>query len=833
MNRKTFAIREWSGESTASLLAQTINNLVMGVSHRRSLCKMLTGILLTTFTTVAFAKVCVWTGNGTPNPDASDNLVWTDPGNWEDGNVPVDGDTVSFTERNTTIHRIHKNLTLENLYYTNTLGTTFNGKSTHTLTLTGNDSRIVVGNGITATLRARVNLAAGARLSIETGNSSSAFNYNQPGKLTGSGEITKTGPGKIQMLDVDNSEFAGTWHIHDGSAAVFAAIDNAFGSSDSVVHLYNSSADARYGGTFNSTFFLHDSTFVTYRTATLNGDVTLIAESKNDYPFYLQGVRNATYYQESSPPGIVFNGNLNCDNTLYRCRPMFYAYFASASGVGTTFHATFNGTMDTGAKPIESLHKQAAIDRVIFHVNKPIVTTSSTGAILYGEDMVLCGVENAFGTRDIQFGQTKQNSAGIVFDMCGHDQNVNRIIYAETSGYSTTASITSSRGPALFKTNGHKNGGDQYPQTIPSLDGEASISFNKTPSVSASGTWTFSGGNTTGWIFTTYPGCDLTAAAFPNLGGIGLKGVGKVYVNATTALKNGVKFEFDSMSTGYLRVDTGVNIGAAQVIYDNVDVPAGTYCRTGAGVAGATDAAWLGESGYDGTVTIAAHNPSLIWTGAGDHTLLGAANWGANESPDLTDSSLTLDFRRATAEVPVILSGRFAPACVLTSGDISQGSPAFTGDGMLALSGSGVATNNFAFTGTASFEWNGPGTLCLVNPSDTSGKLTVNGGRVVIAAGSAWGGDVFVAQGAVLEVEGGRDGTAFSSNSKVALYGILELGDSVMEDVAELKVNGAIVGRDRTYGSSTSGALIADNAHFAGTGVIISRAIKGLKVIFR
>lgn len=795
--------------------------------------KMFSAVYVATLAAVAFAKVCVWTGGGTPDPDASNNLVWTDPDNWEGGNVPVDGDTVSFTERNTTVHRIRKNLTLENLYYTNTLGTTFNGVDTHPLTLTGKDSRIVVGNDITATLRVWINLAADAKLSIETGNSKSSFNYKQPGKLTGSGEITKTGPGKIQMFDVDNGEFAGTWHIHDGSATIFEAIDNAFGSANSVAHLYNSSVDARYGGTFDNIFFLHDSTFVTYRTATLNGDVTLVSESKNDYPFYLQGVRNATYYLESSPPGIVFNGNLNCDNTLYRCRPLFYAYTAAADGAGTTFHATFNGTMDTGVKPIESYHKQVTIDRVIFRVNKPIAATSTTGAILYGEDMVLCGVENAFGTRDIQFGQTKQNSAGIVFDMCGYDQNVNRIIYVQSSGYSTIASITSSRGSAMFKTNGHKIGGDPYPQTIPSLDGEASLSFNKAAGVSASGVWTFSGGNTTGWIFTTYPGCDLTTAAFPNLGGIGLKGIGKVYVNAATALKNGVKLEFESMSTGYLRVDTGVNIDAAQVIYDNVDVPAGTYCRTGAGVAGATDAAWLGESGYDGTVTIAAHDPSLIWTGAGDHTLLDAANWGANESPDLTDSTLTLDFRRATPETPVVLSGRVAPVCTLTSGDVSQGTPVFAGNGTLALSGTGGVTNNFAFTESASLEWNGPGTLYLKNPSGTAGMLTVNGGRVVIAAGSAWKGDVLVAQGAALEIEGGRGSAVFSSDSRICLNGVLELGSGVVEDVAMLKVDGRTAIRGKTYGSSASDALIANDGHFAGTGVITSQAVKGMNLSFR
>ena len=293
-----------------------------------------------------------------------------------------------------------------------------------------------------------------------------------------------------------------------------------------------------------------------------------------------------------------------------------------------------------------------------------------------------------------------------------------------------------------------------------------------------------------------------------------------------------MKLEFDSMSTGCLRVDTGVNIDAAQVIYDNVDVPAGTYCRTGAGVAGATDAAWLGGgTGYDGTVTVAAHNPSLVWTGAGDRTLSNAANWGANESPDLTDSSLTLDFRRANAEAPVVLSGRVAPACVLTSGDISQGAPTFSGDGTLALSGSGVATNNFAFSGAASFEWNGPGTLCLKEPSTSTGTLVVNGGKVVLLSGSAWAGDVQVAAGATLAVEGGRDSEAFSATSKVRIYGMLELGSGVDETVGALFVDGRLARRLKTYGSTESGAIVCDGSHFAGAGTIRSDAVKGMKVI--
>ena len=144
-----------------------------------------------------------------------------------------------------------------------------------------------------------------------------------------------------------------------------------------------------------------------------------------------------------------------------------------------------------------------------------------------------------------------------------------------------------------------------------------------------------------------------------------------------------------------------------------------------------------------------------------------------------------------------------------------------------------MVTNNFSFTESASLEWNGPGTLHLKNPSDTSGTLTVNSGCVVLGSGAAWSGNVAVAGGATLEVEGGREDTAFSSNSKVSLNGVLELGSGVSESVAKLSVNGRTVTRDKTYGSSASNSVIADDTHFAGMGVITSAAIKGIEVNFR
>ena len=287
-----------------------------------------------------------------------------------------------------------------------------------------------------------------------------------------------------------------------------------------------------------------------------------------------------------------------------------------------------------------------------------------------------------------------------------------------------------------------------------------------------------------------------------------------------------MKLDFNSRTTGYLRLDSDVAITAAQVVDGGIDLAPGKYCRTGAGVENATEVDWLGGGeGYNGTVTIQEHTPSLIWTGAGDCTLSDAGNWGANESPDLTDTTLTLDFRYATAENPILLSGTVAPACAMTSGDVSQGSPAFGGSGTLVLSGSAVETNNFSFTGGASLTYSGTGTLVLrCSDSDTTGTLTVSSGKVVLD-GSSWLGSVVVASGAELEVLSSCGSGVFSpaegeNRCGIVLNGKLTLGKGVSAMAGRIEVAGSPLRAKRTYGSSSSPASSVDDVHFGGEGVI-------------
>ena len=247
---------------------------------------------------------------------------------------------------------------------------------------------------------------------------------------------------------------------------------------------------------------------------------------------------------------------------------------------------------------------------------------------------------------------------------------------------------------------------------------------------------------------------------------------------------------------------------------------------------------WLGGDGYNGTVTVLAHDPVLVWTGAGDGSLTGAANWGANESPDLTDPSLTLDFRRATSANPIALSGVVAPAAAITSGDINQGAPHFTGEGTLVLDGTTVETNSLVFTGNASLTYNGTGTLVLKGSvSSTTGTLTVASGKVILD-GSAWHGNVVVMSSAELEVLSSCGPSVFTGESGASrctlrLDGRLSLGAGVSAEAKAAWIGGCLAHRDKTYGSSESAAVMRDDVHFAGSGTLVSRSVPGMMMIVK
>ena len=788
-------------------------------------------LALSLSTFVAEAKVCVWSGGGTPHDNG--HLYWTDSGNWVDGNVPADGDTVSFEAKAATGIRLGKALTLENLFFTNAVGATCYGDRNHILTLTGADSEIVIGS-TRAYWRVPLRVNPDAELKID---SAGTVDFNDIAIFYGSGEIVKVGSGPI-FLYTSSPDFSGTWRFRNGEVTIAQAVEYPFGSTVATVHIYGANTAEGTSATFvnrktarfANAFFIHDCNIRTFSTATFDGDVTFISEQKDSRAFQLDGSWNTTHSSAVSPPGYIFNGAVTFDTAS-----PFTGYFQPYVNGTADFFIEFNGTMNNGARRLELARKNNS-DSGAVYINTPIVTTASTSLYAYGSEVKFyCGADEVLGGngKDISFGDKNKNSENLLLDLCGHDQTVSRLFFTQSDGYLTSGSITSSKGPATLYSTRVYNGSDNH--RMLSLDGEVSLSLEK-GNANQFPDFVFSGGSTTGWILSNYPACDFTQAAFPNLSGIALRGTGIAFVNSTTALKSGIKLDFDNLTTGYLRVDTGVSLTASQVLTGNVDVAAGTYCRTGAGVEGATEVPWLGGDGYNGTVTVLAHDPVLVWTGAGDGSLTGAANWGANESPDLTDPSLTLDFRRATSANPIALSGMVTPAATITSGDIGQGTPHFTGNGTLVLGGTGVETNNYIFVGNASLTYNGTGTLVLKKSASTgTGTLRVASGGKVVLDGSTWYGTIVVESGAELEVLSSCGSSVFAPASgenlcTVELDGRLALGADVAAVVKKLKINGKPVFPGKTRGSSESTADVQDDVHFAGGGTVVSLSRLGLLI---
>ena len=771
---------------------------------------MVTAFAVGMFSPAVSAKTCVWTGQGTPDATLGNELMWTDAGNWKDGDVPMNGDTVVFVEQNKTTHRLNKNLELENFFYTNTLGTTFNSKETFRLTLTGTKSEIVcdldsAGKAVTATIRVRIEVGDGAKLALRTLNKCSV-SLKTPGAFLGSGDVVKEGAGDFNLY-VSSPDFTGTFTDKEGSVKVMAGdLAYPFGAYETPVHFYGA-LDVRYRSTYNNPIFLHDCYIFAYQEVTLNGDVTFVSETADNKPMYLEGVYGKDYYSADCQPAFVVNGKLKCDSRKHTARPMFYAYGSDAKPL-SNFSVTLNGGFEGWTRELGTSKKYAG-DKVTICLNTPFVTSSSSGILLYNTDRIVCGAKNVLQGKDVGFYTTSGiDNTDEVFDLNGYDQSIYRLLRSPKDGYKLEGSITSTRGPATL-TAGAIYNGEGPNRTIESLDGEVSLVLNK-GNASKAGDVLFKGGTTTGWIVSDWAGCDLSQAAFPNLAGIGLKGAGIAYVGATTALKEGVRLDFNGRTTGYLRVETGTDIKAAQVVDGGVDVPAGVYCRVGAGIGGATEVAWLGGDGYNGTVTVAAHAASAIWTGAAnDGDLTNGNNWGSGTAPDLSDVDMTVDFRYATAANPILLNGTVNLSAAMTCGDINQGQPMFGGTGTLVLGGSGTVTNTMAFTDQASLTWNGPGTLVLKDGASTSaGTLAVKAGKVVLAGDADWTGTV-------------------------ELDGQMELAGKSAYQVQALYLNGTLARYNKQYGSSASSAAIKDDVHFAGTGTVLSMTKTGLMFFVR
>jgi len=292
-------------------------------------------------------------------------------------------------------------------------------------------------------------------------------------------------------------------------------------------------------------------------------------------------------------------------------------------------------------------------------------------------------------------------------------------------------------------------------------------------------------------------------------------------VDENTQLNSDMCIDFHGRSTGAVRVKTGSNLTVRHAVIEYVDLPAGVYCPTGAGVSGATEVDWLGGAdGYAGTVTVAEHDPLWVWTGKGDGTtLVSAENWGCNLSPDLTDPKLVMDFGHAAPNTTITLTGNVAPAGTISFGAYTKNKVSFAGEGSLAIAGTGDQVFTASFAGNASLTYAGTGTLTIKDGFSSSlGTLTVASGKVVLDA-SSWVGKVAVAPGAELEVVGNCGSNVFGAPNdnrcRFDLKGRLVLAEGIDAKIKYLVINGTLARRNKTYGSSASAAECIDDVHFS------------------
>ena len=778
-------------------------------------------------TTSAFAVTRTWTGNGTP---VGIYLYWSDPANWDTG-CPTNGDSVVMSPSSSgkNIWADISNLKLENFTLSDA-----NQSSSLTIqgfvTLTGTESSISISKVSVYGLMG-IALPEGAKLTLDIGSGRSYFS-NIANAFSGSGTIVKTGAGSI-LFGYSNENFDGVWEFEKGvvytSSSSSADACSPFGSLKSKAHFYDDDCGSAYNAScefqkraeINSEVFFHGRVAVAaYQTITFNGDVHSIPTVAQTQTF--RGTKNTSYNRDDSPAGYVFNGLLEIDQSTAAGKFQFLN-----SGYDSRFLVSINGeTLKLGSNNF-IYDKESGGQGMTCHFGAAFETTTANAQFTFKDYVsVYCEKPNVFAAgKNLAFGVSGTGVTGAVLDLQGFDQKVNTTLFYEGTG--KDAVITSTKGPAVYST----GVGSATTRILPCLNGAVSVEIR---SSTYTGSYPLRGGDTTGRIKAAFP-VDFTGVSFPNLGALELTGKANAIIAADTVINENIRLDLNGLSSGKMNVATGKNLKVDSVIHGDVDVPAGTYCRAGAGTAD-NEAAWMGGTDCNGVVTIAAdHDPTWVWTGKGDGTTLSAAaNWGANAAPDLTDGTLTLDFRHATGDAAITLNADVAVKDVAFP---QGGFATFTGDKTLTLAG-GDHEIDAAFTGTSSLTYAGTGTLTLKGGvSTTKGTLTVTSGKVVLDSAS-WQGAVAVAEGAELVVLESCGDTPFGaeegdSTTYLTLNGKLSLSEGVAATVRGLVIAGKIAKAGVTYGASESAATKQDDVHFASKGVITSLTGPGILLIVR
>lgn len=792
----------------------------------------------------AHAETCVWTGA----QDADRYLYTSNPKNWQDEQVPVEGDTVviSTTSDKTIIWTFA--FPLENFFFTNTMGGVITANPNCKIRVTGRASEMV--SAASLYLYAPIEVDEGAQFALRLEKGSILFDSSN--KLFGKGEILVTGTNKEMSVNPrPNPNFHGTWNIYapiwiagtkDGVTSL------PFGADDCTVNVYGKNANdtARFGrlsfegaadvaGAVN----LYDSATVGVSPASTNEDALVTFQSNVTYTGSTGANMmelSCTIANANRRSGYVFLGDCVCTsgNMNIFTYSQSGTYYLEVRG---RFYPTKSGP------PVVSLMEPTSQARAEVRLGGPIssghvwklVPRSRQAFHLLAPDILPRGA--------IMVGWDSGTSEDVSLDLHGHDQALTAIQFWDNGPHDFV--VTSSERPATLRV-GNNEG---IVHAMPRLNGQLSVyGYNIGNNNGNAGLQFANEGDTSGWIGTERNTLTFTSAAkYPNLGGIECTGAGSVVIEAGAIFNPAMTLDVHDVTGLGLRLATGADLTVRHAFVEGIDLPAGVYCRTGAGVEGATEVDWLKAGPNDaadakgGTVTVTAHDPVWIWTGKGASTsFTDPANWGANAAPDLTNPALTLNFKNAAgrSDVVVPLEGVVAPAGSVNCGDYSKGAVTFGGTGTLVLGGADDDALKAVFTESASLTWNGTGTLRLAGKSTSTGTLTVNSGTVVLESAS-WTGAIIVAAGAELVVDTTCGSEVFGpfvegeNVCKIALSGKLTLGDGIAAAAKALFVDGQPIRYGMTYGSSASAAKRADDAHFGGTGTIVSWTHGGTLLIIR
>ena len=779
------------------------------------------------------AKDCVFQLVETGGSGTTAGYYWSNSNNWVGCQKPVSGDSVYITNMTSAnVYHDISGLTLAHFEYI-CKGASLVG--VYPITLTGTDN--IVSNTASYYELGVYNIAENARLTYcGTATAQAA----KDGVWSGPGELAVWMGGNKTSFHYSfyHSGFTGIVNIYRGNTLYFGGCSTGrYGFPNAVINVYGNNSAAETNSGFHNAktenavlygeyHFYHKQSFYSEYRTIFDGDVYLHADSNND-------IFQFNPYARTSPKaGFTFNGKVyKCPDGV-QARMVHYTY----GETGTTGHndsiVEFNGGGEFGSRGIEFSFQNGGTGAFI-RVSKPISWQSSNSSLFltFGDAVRLYTLApNVLPTSNatMALGRTNGDTRGALLDLMGNDQTTGGIYYyGPSNGYVLDAVFTSSCGPATLDMLVAPGGAGS--RNLPTLSGQISVKVRG--SNTNAGAYNHLDGDTTGWIKSDGWASFVCSNSLPNIAGFEMVGKGVLYLNADATLNSAMELNLHDLTNNAsglcsVCVESGSNRTVGRVLYDFVDVPAGTYCRVGAGVADATEAAWMkGNASYNGTITVAAHNPLFVWTGKGaDGSLATGANWAGSTAPDISSATTTIDFRYASAEKPVTLSGTVAPACAIADATpFDKGALTFDGDGSLVLSGSGVVTNGWAFIDHASLVWNGPGTLVLAGASATSGTVSVVAGKVVLAAGQ-WLGGADIAANAELEVESSCGSEVFgaddlsANHSALAVGGKLTLGEGVAACVKSMSIGGTRVYGRKTHGSSSSGAMCQDDEHFGGTG---------------